>query len=590
MASNRLLKNGLATLRQAQGERKDVVIGGRGSVHAEPVEAWAGFFSNLLKDHRTDLRRFEKSLFAIAVLLLAALPWSIEYWPSTDGPNHLANVYILENYHHTDKPFVNYLEIEEGVRRIRPSNLHYLLLSLLAKGVDLATAQKVLVSLIFVALPLAVLFLLSRIAPNRIRSIFLVLPLIGGAPVGLGLNRFLLSVVFGLFFLAVAWTTISMAAAPTRRASTRLRTVGAAILLWIAVWFHPFVGIIPGLALLLLLGDRLRAMKTWCHLITIAAPAIMFLLATFLTGHSTPNAAANDWQTLPKLLSSILFAQLSFSPLEAYPKLVALVFLYLLAARFFMLHGLTGRDSESGCARLVFGLHLLFFLLPLTLYDWCGCNLRVLIFATYCLPLVADLPARIAAQRWLAPTMTLVVAVSVAVQWPVLQRYSAVYASAAAAAELVPRGSKVLPQTFIPSGSSLRNLPHPFTHLASNLVFLRDTINPHLSAAGKKWVGGERFRIIRYRDGVLSPDGMLPYVREESPWCKNQDTDECDKVIKRAVMELSAVRSQYDVYLFIDPPTYILAAVEPFLDLVGQVGRVWVFKPRLDPSSRRSRR
>jgi hypothetical protein len=141
-----------------------------------------------------------------------------------------------------------------------------------------------------------------------------------------------------------------------------------------------------------------------------------------------------------------------------------------------------------------------------------------------------------------------VVAVSVAVQWPALQRYSAVYASAASAAELVPRGSRVLPQTFIPPGSSLRNLPHPLTHLASNLVFLRDTINPHLSAAGKKWVGGERFGIIRYRDGVLSPDGALPYVREESLWCKNQDTDECDKVINRAVVELSAVRSQYDVY------------------------------------------
>jgi hypothetical protein len=39
-----LLKNGFRTLRQAQGERKSEMKSGRGSAHAERVEAWGGVF------------------------------------------------------------------------------------------------------------------------------------------------------------------------------------------------------------------------------------------------------------------------------------------------------------------------------------------------------------------------------------------------------------------------------------------------------------------------------------------------------------------------------------------------------------------
>ena len=42
--SSRLLKEGFGTLRQAQGERKTAMKPGRGTAHAEPVEAWGGVF------------------------------------------------------------------------------------------------------------------------------------------------------------------------------------------------------------------------------------------------------------------------------------------------------------------------------------------------------------------------------------------------------------------------------------------------------------------------------------------------------------------------------------------------------------------
>jgi probable HAF family extracellular repeat protein len=42
--ANRLLKKSLSTLRQAQGERKNAMKSGRGSAHAELVEAWGGVF------------------------------------------------------------------------------------------------------------------------------------------------------------------------------------------------------------------------------------------------------------------------------------------------------------------------------------------------------------------------------------------------------------------------------------------------------------------------------------------------------------------------------------------------------------------
>src|SRR5450756_2263683 len=43
-AFSRPLKKGLSTLRQAQGERKNAMKSGRGSAHAELVEAWGGVF------------------------------------------------------------------------------------------------------------------------------------------------------------------------------------------------------------------------------------------------------------------------------------------------------------------------------------------------------------------------------------------------------------------------------------------------------------------------------------------------------------------------------------------------------------------
>ena len=43
-AARRCMKEPLSALRQAQGERKSSIKSGRGSAHAEPVEAWGGVF------------------------------------------------------------------------------------------------------------------------------------------------------------------------------------------------------------------------------------------------------------------------------------------------------------------------------------------------------------------------------------------------------------------------------------------------------------------------------------------------------------------------------------------------------------------
>src|SRR5450756_124418 len=50
--ANRPLKKGLSTLRQAQGERKNAMKSGRGSAHAELVEAWGGVFQRAAKADR----------------------------------------------------------------------------------------------------------------------------------------------------------------------------------------------------------------------------------------------------------------------------------------------------------------------------------------------------------------------------------------------------------------------------------------------------------------------------------------------------------------------------------------------------------
>jgi class 3 adenylate cyclase/tetratricopeptide (TPR) repeat protein len=98
VAFNRALKNGFGTLRQAQGELKTSMRSGRGSSHAEPVEAWGGVFQQPLKGSEKTLPRIYLILGGCKYMADEDFAASIQYLEkaietSKEAGDFEANVY-----------------------------------------------------------------------------------------------------------------------------------------------------------------------------------------------------------------------------------------------------------------------------------------------------------------------------------------------------------------------------------------------------------------------------------------------------------------------------------------------------------------
>jgi hypothetical protein len=532
----------------------------------------------------TPWSRRHSVVFCVTVAVLALVPWTVHHWPSQDGPNHLAVAHILMHHGDPGSPFPRYLDVETG---FRPSTATYELLALLGRAMPLDSAEKVLVGLAIAMLPVSLLLLVRRALPGRAVNVLLALPFAVGWAVAMGFLSFLLGMGLGILTWALGWEPPGETA-PAR--AIRLRHVLAAVTLFLSVCFHPVAALITGLGLLLLEWRTLRSPREWPRLLVVVAPAALFLVASYFTAppaSQSPAAPAETHFADPLALVGGLFeTQLAYTPLELVPRLVALVLLVRFAYRGIRAWSPRGATAEGAVARVVLVFLLLYAVTPSAFQGWFYSSTRFLLFTTLLLPAVAEIPARVGGRLIvLAPALTAAV---LAVQWPNLRNTSREMQDILDVGASLPRGARLVPMDF-----SARLLgPQPLAHAWAELVIERDAIAPQLFAAGKPRMGGEHFRTLSFRPGVLDEaTGSLPWSTYEGwydvvrkcssgavlAWFVAAPGD-CHALLAERKATLDAVLDRYDYVLMLEPPDYARSLLASRIELVEQRGAAFLYR------------
>jgi len=523
-------------------------------------------------------------VFAATVAVLAVLPWTVRHWPSQDGPNHLAVAHILMHYGDAESPFPRYLDIETG---LRPSAGTYELLTFLGRAMPLETAEKILVSLAIALLPASLLLFVRRALPRRTVNVLLALPFAVGWAFAMGFLSFLLGMGFGIIVLALGWDAPG-AGEGARRMGWRHALAAVACLL--SVWFHPVAAMIAGLGLVLLEWRSLGRPAAWARVLLVGMPAALFLVGSYVAAGPASQSSSAPTETHfadPLALVGGLFeAQLAYTPLELVPRLVALVLLVRFAYRGIRAYSPFGATAEGAVARIVLAFLLLYVVTPSAFQGWFYSSTRFLLFASLLLPAVAEIPARVGRRLLvLAPALTAAV---LAVQWPNIHGTSREMQDILDVGASLPRGARLVPMDF-----TARLLgPQPLAHAWAELVIERDAIAPQLFAAGKPRMGGEHFRTLSFRPGVLDEaTGSLPWSSYEGWYdvvrkCSSgallgwfvAGSGDCDALLAGRKAALDAVLDRYDYVLMLGPPDYARSLVASRVEIVEQRGSAWLYR------------
>jgi hypothetical protein len=520
--------------------------------------------------------------FAATVTALGAVPFTVAHWPSQDGPNHLAVAHVLGHYADPGSPFPAYFAVEPGVK---PSGAVYAALTLLGRVVSLGTAEKLLVALALVLVPLSLFVLVRRALPERTGNVLLGLPFVLGWAFAMGFLSFQLGMALGVLAVGLAWVPDDARAAPPLGA----RHAGAAALFLLSVWCHPVAALLAGLVLALLEWRNAARPAHWPRLLLVVGPGLAFLVGSYLAAAPAAASAtpAETYFSDPvSILGAMFEYNIAYTPLELGPRLVALGLLLPFAARALRASPPLRAGARAAVGRVVVAMLLLYCAMPGAVGGWFFASTRFFLFAALLLPAAAELPAWVARRAWvLAPALT---GALLALQWPVMHRASRQMQDVLDAGAALPRGPKLIPVDFNVSVLG----PQPTGDAWAQLVGERDVLASQVLAAGKPRMGGERFRTLSYRDGVLDrAGGTLPWSDFEmwndvarqcaapgSPvhWFVHV-SGECSALLAARKAAMEQVIDRYDYVLMLDPPEYGRELVAARLHLVKQVGSAWLY-------------
>lgn len=140
--------------------------------------------------------------FALALVYLIPI-WAVEYLPTTDGPAHTYNAWVVRQHENAEHPWLGrYYEVDA---RPLPNWLGHAVMASLMTVAPPRTAEKILVSgyvLLFLA---GARFLAMSIDPARGWIAFLAFPLVYNQLFQMGLFNFCLGLAFFLFTLGLWW-------------------------------------------------------------------------------------------------------------------------------------------------------------------------------------------------------------------------------------------------------------------------------------------------------------------------------------------------------------------------------------------------
>ena len=221
-------------------------------------------------------------LFFAGLALFAAAPlWLVEHPPIQDLPQHLAAIRVLLDHGEASLRFAEYFDVELGRTQYLA---YYLAAQLLALGLGVTLANKLLLTAAIVGTPYAMRALLRALNRDEGNALF-VLPLTWNAHLILGFLNFITAIPLMLLGLALA--------VELRRSFTVKRALGLGLVTFVAFYTHvvPFAFLGLGAVMLGVGEGAKQTLRRWLPLAP-AGIASLFWLARSPAGEATMSAAS----------------------------------------------------------------------------------------------------------------------------------------------------------------------------------------------------------------------------------------------------------------------------------------------------------
>lgn len=213
----------------------------------------------------------ERWLFGGMVLLLLVPLWSVAYLPTTDGPSHVYNAWILRHLGNVEEYPLLHEHYEVDWRPI-PNWLSHAAMALLMFPFGPRVAEKVLLSGYVILFASAARYLVASVDSDRRWLAWLALPFIYNQLLQMGFYNFVFSLAFYLLALGAWWRHRS---SPNPGFALKLN------LLLLLCWFSHIVSLVLALAsigILWLITLRSRPWKRHLLHVAILAPQVLLPL------------------------------------------------------------------------------------------------------------------------------------------------------------------------------------------------------------------------------------------------------------------------------------------------------------------------
>jgi hypothetical protein len=226
-------------------------------------------------------RRWQEALFAALLVSHLAVVWAFTVFPSQDGPAHLENANVIRRY--DDPAHVLFREYYVLSGKLEPNWAGHLALAALMRVADPRTAEKLLVSLCVLALPLAARYAMSAVRPGAFWPAIFVVPFTLSWFVHMGFYYFTLSLA--LFFVTVGYWL-------RHRDRLQARQMATLAALGLALHFTHLVSLIAAAAVTTVLAVCRRSTALVVRTIAAFVPALCLTALFFLERpwHSYPPA------------------------------------------------------------------------------------------------------------------------------------------------------------------------------------------------------------------------------------------------------------------------------------------------------------
>ena len=292
------------------------------------------------KQRSSENRSIWLGCFALLTALALIPIWLFPYVPTQDGPAHLDAAATLLELSRGSALFGTFFEAQW---QLGTNQLYHALLVLLGSAMPLLLAEKLLLSLYVLCMPLAVLFALRGLRGANRSAVFLVFPAICPFVFYLGFYNFCAGLVFFSFTLGV-YLRLARAEAPGQRVA-----LTAALALSFALCYAAHIisaanallvlGVMASVALL---NRRPNAGLSALLVVAAALPTVLFVL-TFFLRQPVREDGTTQFLSVGDLVAAF-FVQVPDLPYKLYSSLVVHTWLdaLFLAPWHLLLVGLAG--------------------------------------------------------------------------------------------------------------------------------------------------------------------------------------------------------------------------------------------------------